>query len=197
MTRHTAMFVSAVQNGRKVSTGHSTSQYQAGNAFFLNPRTGKPNLNAQRPNWTVATSLSKPSVRRSALLGFCYDASFSSTTNAVNMSPSGSALLAVTRFSWNLEVHGLSQLPSRNNMCQQWRTIYPDCAKLCVMKVPYSCKDDVFRLSTTGRYRVARLYLDKQYISFKLSELHYLLNMFHAVQNQQTMYILALPDITK
>ena len=41
----------------------------------------------------------------------------------------------------------------------------------------YSCKDDTFHLNMIGRYRVARMYLDKQYISFKLTGLQYLKNM--------------------
>ena len=58
-----------------------------------------------------------------------------------------------------------------------------------------SCKDDVFRLTATGSYRAARLYLDKQKISFKLNELRYLLNTFRVVQNQDTLYILAVSDV--
>jgi hypothetical protein len=61
------------------------------------------------------------------------------------------------------------------------------CQAMCNNE-PYSCKDDLFRLIKTGRYRVARFYLDKQQTSFKLSELRYLLKMFHVVHNQQTLY---------
>ena len=64
------------KNNRKVPTGHCTSQCLQGNEHFLNPRTEKPNLNSQRLNWTLATSLSRPSVRRSILLGSCYNVSF-------------------------------------------------------------------------------------------------------------------------
>ncbi len=59
----------------------------------------------------------------------------------------------------------------------------------------YSCKDDLFRLQSAGTYRVARMYLDKQFICFKLTEMGYLINMFQIVQIQQTKYILALPDV--
>ena len=80
-------------------------------------------------------------------------------------------------------------------MCQRWPIIYPGSAKLCVITKNIPAKDNVFRITTTGRYRVARLYLDKRYTNIKLSELRYLLNMFHVGQNQQTLYILALPDV--
>jgi hypothetical protein len=50
----------------------------------------------------------------------------------------------------------------------------------------YSWKDGVLSLTTIGSYKTARLYLDKQYINYKLHELRYLLNMFHVIQNQLT-----------
>jgi len=59
----------------------------------------------------------------------------------------------------------------------------------------YGCKEDVFRLNTTGSYRIARLYLDKQYIGLGLGDLQYLSRMFHVVQNQLNMYTLSLPDV--
>jgi hypothetical protein len=52
----------------------------------------------------------------------------------------------------------------------------------------YSCKDGVFRLPTTGTYRVARVYHDKQYVSLKLQELQHLLNMFYVSQGQLETY---------
>ena len=48
----------------------------------------------------------------------------------------------------------------------------------------YGCKDGDFRLNTTGIISVARLYLDKQYVSLRRVDLQYLLKMFHVVQNQ-------------
>jgi hypothetical protein len=58
-----------------------------------------------------------------------------------------------------------------------------------------SCKDDIFRLNTTGSYRVARMYLDKQYISLKLTELQYLTNILHVVRKEQSLYFIALPNV--
>ena len=59
----------------------------------------------------------------------------------------------------------------------------------------YTCNDDTFRLTTTGYYRIAIMYLDKQYRSFKLTELQYLTNILHVVRKPQTMYFLVLPDV--
>lgn len=76
---------------------------------------------------------------------------------------------------------------------QQVSTMTDQVPRLCQAvcnNQTYSGKDDVFRLNTTRRYRVVTLHLDKQYTKFKPSELHYLLNMYHVVQNQQAMYIL-------
>jgi hypothetical protein len=42
----------------------------------------------------------------------------------------------------------------------------------------YACKDVLFRLTMFGSYHV-RMYLDKEYRTFKLKNLRYLLNMFY------------------
>ena len=57
------------------------------------------------------------------------------------------------------------------------------------------CKNDDFRLNTTGSYRVARLYLGSQYIELTLLDLQYLSRMFHVVQNQLRAYIHSLTDV--
>jgi hypothetical protein len=59
----------------------------------------------------------------------------------------------------------------------------------------YSCKDGVFRMTTIGSCKVARLYLDKQYINYKLHELRCLMNMIHVIQNQLATYTLAMSDV--
>ena len=48
----------------------------------------------------------------------------------------------------------------------------------------YGHIDGDFRLKTTGSYKVARMYLDKEYISLKLGELQHLSSMFYVVQSQ-------------
>jgi len=59
----------------------------------------------------------------------------------------------------------------------------------------YGCKEGDIRLNTTGSYRIARLYLDKQYINLRLVDQQYLLRMFHLIQNQLIAYTLSLPDV--
>jgi len=59
----------------------------------------------------------------------------------------------------------------------------------------YVCKDGAFRLNTIGTNEVARLYLEKQYISLRLADLRYLREMFHVVQNQLNVYTLCLHDV--
>jgi len=49
-------------------------------------------------------------------------------------------------------------------------------------------EDKVFRMNSTGSYRVARLTLDKHWISFKLHELRNLLYIFYMITNQSLMY---------
>jgi len=57
----------------------------------------------------------------------------------------------------------------------------------------YSYVDGEFKLQTTGTYHVARVYLSKKYISLYLTELHYVMYMFHVFifsTNSCTMYLL-------
>ena len=56
----------------------------------------------------------------------------------------------------------------------------------------YGYKEDDFRLNTTGSYRIARLYLGKQYIGLRLGDLQNLSIMFHVLQNQLKVYTLSL-----
>ena len=55
--------------------------------------------------------------------------------------------------------------------------------------------DGAFRINTTGSYRVARVTLDKQYLSFKLHELRNLLFIFYMIRNQLLMYAEASGDV--
>jgi len=59
----------------------------------------------------------------------------------------------------------------------------------------YGWKEGEFWLNTTGSYRIARVYLDKQYIGLRLGDFQYLSRMFHVVQNQLKVYTLSLPDV--
>ena len=59
----------------------------------------------------------------------------------------------------------------------------------------YGHSDCDFRLNITGSWRVARMTVDKQYISLKLVELQHLSRMFYVVQNQLDAYTNAMPDV--
>ena len=59
----------------------------------------------------------------------------------------------------------------------------------------YTCKDGVLRIQSAGTYRAARMYQDKQFVSFKCADLRYMMNMLHFVQDQQTKYTLARNDV--
>ena len=55
----------------------------------------------------------------------------------------------------------------------------------------YFCVEGEFRLQTTGTYLVTRVELGKKYISLHLTELRYMMFMYHVVHNQ-IMYLHAL-----
>ena len=55
--------------------------------------------------------------------------------------------------------------------------------------------DGAFRINTTGSYRVARVTLDKQYLSFKLHELRNLLFVLYMIRNQLLVYTEASSDV--
>jgi hypothetical protein len=56
-------------------------------------------------------------------------------------------------------------------------------------------EDKVFRMNSTGSYMVARLTLDKHWISFKLHELRNLLYVFYIITIQLLMNTEALSDV--
>jgi len=68
------------------------------------------------------------------------------------------------------------------------------CESMCGNE-QYGCKEGDFRLNTTGSYRIAPFYLDKQYTGLRLGDLQYLSRMCHVVQNQLKVYTLSLLDI--
>jgi hypothetical protein len=57
------------------------------------------------------------------------------------------------------------------------------------------CKSGVFRLDVTRSHRMARLYVDSQYISLTLLDIDYLSRMYNVVQQQLGDYIVAMPDV--
>ena len=67
------------------------------------------------------------------------------------------------------------------------------CEAMCG-NAQYGCSDGAFRLNITGNLKVARLYIQKDYITLQLQELRYLY-MISVVLNQMNSYIPALPDV--
>jgi hypothetical protein len=53
----------------------------------------------------------------------------------------------------------------------------------------------VFRLTTIGTLKAARMYFDKHYLHFKLEGLQYLERIFHIVNNQLKAYAVTTPDV--
>ena len=54
------------------------------------------------------------------------------------------------------------------------------------------CKSRAFRLNLTRSRRMARLYVDSQYISLKQTYIDYLSRLFNVVQHQLRDYIVAM-----
>jgi hypothetical protein len=59
----------------------------------------------------------------------------------------------------------------------------------------YSCKNSELTLSTTKAYRTAILKHGDKYIVYRLHDLHNLLRMLYLAHEQQTVFLVALPDI--
>jgi hypothetical protein len=96
-----------------------------------------------------------------------------------------------------MELGGAKKAPLILNE-QHVRTMAEHLPRLCEAMCNdehYSCKDSDFRMDTTGSYRVAQIYLGKQYAECKLHELRYLSYIFFMVRNQFTFYIAALNDV--
>jgi len=50
-------------------------------------------------------------------------------------------------------------------------------------------------MNTTGSYRIARVYLGKQYLSFTYEELRNLAYIMYMIQNQMKFYTTAIIDV--
>jgi hypothetical protein len=138
-----------------------------------------------RQNLIHAASLSKPlsSIPRES----CYVSSSSRT----EINVSGRELPTACGV-WECGTYiNNTQQPTRGERAKRLPSL---CAVMCQGE-QYTCKDGVFRITTTGSFGVTRLYLNKQYMALKLGELCYLMNIFHIVQNQLIMYIDALRDV--
>jgi hypothetical protein len=61
----------------------------------------------------------------------------------------------------------------------------------------FTCRDSLLRLQTTATLGVAKRYLGRAYINFKLNELQNLMNLATFITDQQTKYILAQNDVVQ
>ena len=85
-----------------------------------------------------------------------------------------------------VEVGASTKMPVRLTE-EHVRTFAEHLPKICEAMCSdeqYSCVDGEFKLQTTGSYHVATVYLGKKYISLHLTELRYIMHMFHVVHNQ-------------
>jgi len=81
---------------------------------------------------------------------------------------------------------------------QQLQTMAENIATLCnalSTNEHFSKKDGDFKMNTTGSYRIARVYLGKQYLSFTYGELCYLAYIMYMIQNLLAFYTAAMPDV--
>ena len=95
------------------------------------------------------------------------------------------------------EFGGAKKLPLLLN-AQQLQTMSDNIAALCnalATNEQFSTKDGDFKMNTTGSYRVARLYIDKQFLSFTYEELRNLVYIMYMIQNQMTFFTAAMNDV--
>jgi hypothetical protein len=59
----------------------------------------------------------------------------------------------------------------------------------------YAFREGLFRLTTIGTLKAARMYFDRHYLHFKLVEMQYLDKIFHIVNNQLKAYAKATADV--
>jgi len=95
------------------------------------------------------------------------------------------------------EFGGAKKLPLLLDI-QQLQILAENIATLCnalSTNEHFSKKDGAFKMSTTGSYRIARVYLGKQYLSFTYRELCNLAYIMYMIQNQLTFYTAAMTDV--
>jgi len=95
------------------------------------------------------------------------------------------------------EFGGAKKLPLLLD-AQQLQTMTENIAALCnamSTNEHFSKKDSDFKMNTTGSYRIARVYLGKQYLSFTYEELRNLAYIMYMIHNQMTFYTAAMTDV--
>jgi hypothetical protein len=82
----------------------------------------------------------------------------------------------------------------------QIKTVWDNLPNLCdAMRraETFTCREALLRLQTTAKLGVAKMYLGRAYIYFKLNELQNLLSLAHFIADQHTKYILAQNDFVQ
>jgi len=95
------------------------------------------------------------------------------------------------------EFGGAKELPLLLDT-QQLQTLAENIAALCnalSANEHFSKKDIDFKMNTTGSYRIARVYLGKQYLSFTYEELRNLAYIMYMIQNLLTFYTAAMTNV--
>jgi len=95
------------------------------------------------------------------------------------------------------EFGGAKKLPLLLNG-QQLQTMVENIAALCdplSTNEHYKKTDGEFKMNTPDSYRVARVYLGKQFLTFTYEELRNLAYIMYMIQNQMTFYIAAMTDV--
>ena len=95
------------------------------------------------------------------------------------------------------EFGGAKKLPLLLN-APQLQTMADNIAALCnalATNEQFSTKDGDFRMNTTSSYRVARIYIDKQFLSYTYEELRNLAYIMYMIQNQLVYYTAAMNDV--
>jgi len=81
---------------------------------------------------------------------------------------------------------------------QQLQTMADNIAALCnalATNEHFSTKDGDFKINTTGSYKIARVYIDKQCLSYTYEDLRNLAYIMYMIQNQLTFYTAVMTDV--
>jgi hypothetical protein len=146
------------------------------------------------PTLTLATAMLNPSTLCSIPGGSYFVAPFPSVK------------IALIPICWLLSGQRLSTARGGGCLDQNARSSHEEhvrpfaehlpsiCEAMCSDE-QYSCVDGEFKLQTTGTYHVDIVYLGKKYISLHLTQLRYMMYMFHVVRYQQIFICVLLSDV--
>jgi hypothetical protein len=75
-----------------------------------------------------------------------------------------------------------------------WNHLPRVCDALCRNET-YTCANDLFRMQTSATFAVAKMFLGKHFINFKLNELRCLITLLPFLKDQQNKYIPVQNDV--